>query len=947
MSHPSRASERRNRPWFPAAFLPLVLLAASTVPALGQTRKAHFVSTSVSQDDRGAAAATTAGLGAAAYHPSRVLVRFRDGAPVGFLPGSGPARAFPGNAHLFLVPNPPGLSVAQVVQRYRANPNVVNAEPDYVRRAVAIPTDPLWNQQWDMAKISAPTAWDSQTDSGDVYVVVIDTGIDFTHPDLQDNLDSADSRTCMNNSCTPGGADDFGHGTHCAGTIGAVANDGVGIAGLNWQVKLISCKFLGSNGSGYTSDAVLCFQHVKALKQVGLNVRVTSNSWGGDGFSQELKNAMADVEALGVVNVCAAGNSGRNADVSPMYPAGYDNRGIISVLASDQNDVGAGFTNYGLCNVDIAAPGVSTLSTVPLCTSPPAPPIAICDASGYKPLSGTSMATPHVSGVIAALAHQNPTLTAYEARDIVLDPGSFDALSEAKAQTTSTGGRLNFPKTLANPRLSSPIALNGFPTLTIGPDVFAPAGSPVNLTANASDPDNDPLRMSWAKSGNSTSQWLFGSMLNSLFPNASGSSVSFTAPSLARTAMASYDVSVADGRGGGAHGREYVTVSTAPSPGLPPSVTLAVTTTDPSTFPVTASVSFPATDPEGGPVLKDLWIGQRNGASGGCCYTSSTTSVQLDSAGVYRFSTTAIDQELNISTRPSTVVKLGGATGEPPIASANLDRSSGPVPLTVNIDMRASSDPDGTVQWYFMSCGDGGSTFGSSSPFGTCRYDTPGVYWLMLQVQDNSSNVDLVSAYVVATPVPGGPDTENPTVSIASPTSGAHVSGNVSITAGASDNLGVARVDFFLDSGTTPIGSATSAPYMITWDSGTTSPGSHSLSVTARDAAGNIGTSTTVPITVDATTLPQVSITSPTNGAAVQRKSTVSMTASVTPGSFAVSRVDFLANSGVVCSDATGPYSCNWQVPARGSTRSYPLQAKAYDANGSMVSSAIVTVTAR
>jgi subtilisin family serine protease len=833
------------------------------------------------------------------------------------------------------------------VRRYHANPNVLHAEPDYVQRAVAIPTDPLWNQQWDMAKISAPTAWDTQTNSSDVYAVVIDTGIDFTHPDLQGNLDTADSLTCMNNSCSPGGEDDYGHGTHCAGTIGAVANDGVGIAGLNWQVKLVSCKFLGSNGSGYTSDAVLCFQHVKALKQGGLNIRVTSNSWGGDGFSQELKNAMADVEALGVMNVCAAGNSGLNADVSPMYPAGYDNRGIISVLASDQNDVGAGFSNYGLFNVDIAAPGVATLSTVPLCTSSPAPPIAICDASGYKPLSGTSMATPHVSGVIAALAHQNPELTAYEARDIVLDPGSFDALSEAKAQSTSTGGRLNFPKTLANPRLSNPVVLNVFPTLTTGPDVFASAGSPVNLTASVFDPDDDPLRMSWARSGNTASQWLFGSMLNSLFPNASGNSVSFAAPSLARTAIASYNVSVADGRGGGARGSDSVTVSPAPSPGLPPSVTLTVTTTDPSTFPVTASVSFPATDPEGGPVLKDLWIGQRNGTSGACCYASSTTSVELGSAGVYRFSTTAIDRELNVSTRPSAVVRLGGATGDPPIASAHLDRSSGPVPLTVNIDMSTSTDPDGTIQWYYMSCGDGGSTFGSPSPFGTCLYDTPGVYWLMLQVQDNSGNIDLVSAYVVATPVPAGPDIENPMVSISSPTSGAHVSGNVSITASASDNVGVARVDFFLDSGTTPIGSATSAPYTITWDSGTTSPGSHSLSATARDAAGNIGTSAIVAITIDALTLPQVSITSPANGTTVLRKSTVSITASVTPGSYAVSRVDFLASSGVVCSDATGPYSCNWQVPAGGKAKSYQLQAKAYDANGSVVPSGIVTVTAR
>src|SRR5207244_8071957 len=157
-------------------------------------------------------------------------------------------------------------------------------------------------------------------------------------------------------------------------------------------------------GNGYISDAILCIQKATALRQQGFNIRLTSNSWGGGGFTQSLKDAMAQAETAGIVHVCAAGNSGQNADASPMYPAAYDNRGIISVLASDQNDAGAYFTNYGLASVDIAAPGVSTLSTVPTGSC------SLCDPSGYKLLSGTSMATPHVSGEPAARFDNNSAL---------------------------------------------------------------------------------------------------------------------------------------------------------------------------------------------------------------------------------------------------------------------------------------------------------------------------------------------------------------------------------------------------------------------------------------------------------------------------------------------------------------------------------------------------------
>ena len=160
----------------------LTLLAHFARPLGAQSPQAP--QTIVTVDAQGNLTATGTGDGTA-YHPARVLVHMRPGAAADFLPGSGPARAFPGDRDLYLVPNPPGLSTAQVLRRYGANPNVTYAEPDYLLQAVDVtPNDPLWSQQWDMVKIAAPAAWGTpQTDASDVVVVVIDTGVDYTHPD--------------------------------------------------------------------------------------------------------------------------------------------------------------------------------------------------------------------------------------------------------------------------------------------------------------------------------------------------------------------------------------------------------------------------------------------------------------------------------------------------------------------------------------------------------------------------------------------------------------------------------------------------------------------------------------------------------------------------------------------------------------------------------------------
>ena len=223
-------------------------------------------------------------------------------------------------------------------------------------------------------------------------------------------------------------------------------------------------------------------------------------------------------------------------------------------------------------------------------------------------------------------------------------------------------------------------------------------------------------------------------------------------------------------------------------------------------------------------------------------------------------------------------------------------------------------------------------------------------HWLLLQAQDNSGNVDAASAYVVATPVQGGGgggggDTTPPGVSITNPTSGASVSGSVSVTASASDASGVKQVSFYRDAAVF-LGAVSVSPYVVTWDSSTVAAGAHTLYAVATDNAGNAGTSASIGVTVSASTPPLVSVTSPTNASTVQRKSKVALQASAKATANPVSRVDFFVGSSVVCSAVVSPYSCSWQVPNKANT-SYQIHADAYDTTGQMGVSSNITITAK
>jgi subtilisin family serine protease len=348
---------------------------------------------------------------------------------------------------------PAGTNIRNVIQAYKQSPDVLYAEPNYIVHALNIPNDPNFPQLWGLqntgqlgglpgADIHATEAWGITTGSSNVVVAVIDTGMDYDHQDLAANAWSSPSSFSVSTNSTtvncPSGShgfnavaascdpmDDNGHGTHVSGTIGAVGNNGVGVTGVNWSVQILPCKFLDSSGSGTDDDAVTCLDFVKSVKDAGAHIVATSNSWGGGGFSQALSDAIQAQQEDGILFIAAAGNDSSDNDLDPFYPAGFFLPNVISVAATTRFDWLADFSNIGLHSVALGAPGQEILSTVP--------------GNSYFVLSGTSMATPHVSGVAALLAAQDPSRDWRAIKNLLLAGGdSIPALAQ-----TITGKRLN------------------------------------------------------------------------------------------------------------------------------------------------------------------------------------------------------------------------------------------------------------------------------------------------------------------------------------------------------------------------------------------------------------------------------------------------------------------------------------------------------------------------
>ncbi|MBA3712625.1 MAG: S8 family serine peptidase [Pyrinomonadaceae bacterium] len=324
---------------------------------------------------------------------------------------------------------------------------------EMIGRSGAAPNDPQFAEQWALnntgqrngkhkADIDALKAWGKTHGSDKVVVAVLDSGVDYTHPDLISNMwvrpdglapyvdaqlgeiDDLHGYNAAENNGDP--MDDNGHGTHCAGIVGAEGDNGEGIAGVNWKVEIMPLKFMSAGGFGTTKDAIEAINYVIARKKAGVNVRVISASWGSTQRSRALEDVIRKAGEEGVLFVAASGNSNANTDRVPHFPSSYNLPNVISIAAMNRNDELASFSNYGPKSVHLAAPGVEILSTW---------------LNGqYKEASGTSMATPVVSGVAALILSNENDLSVKELRERLLK--SVDKIDRLQDKTVS-GGRIN------------------------------------------------------------------------------------------------------------------------------------------------------------------------------------------------------------------------------------------------------------------------------------------------------------------------------------------------------------------------------------------------------------------------------------------------------------------------------------------------------------------------
>ena len=865
---------------------------------------------------------------------------------------------------------PRGQNLEAALAELRIDPDVLYAQPNYIRRTTStgVPNDPLWlsNSLWGMHKIKAPDVWANYgTGSSTIVIGSIDTGVNYSHSDLAANMWTNPGEVAGNgidddnngyvddvhgiNALTHSGnpMDDHGHGTHTAGTMAGVGNNGVGVVGVNWNARILACKFLSASGIGTDAGAIECFNYLTQQKQRGVNIRVSNSSWGATregGVPTALKAAIDAAGAAGILNICAAGNSGSNNVTAPYDPASLTSASIIAVAASSTDDSRAGFSNYGT-NVHLAAPGAWIVSTY---------------GFNYGELSGTSMAAPHVAGAAALVASLSPSSPPLAIKDLLIS--NVDVRPEWSG-LVSSGGRLNVLNAVQSlvgglPPESQTLLTTQVPDgefrdgggityelgLKLRSDV---AGQITALRYWKASLENGPhIGRVWTAAGQLLATVTFTN------ETAVGWQQQALATPIAIAAQADYVVTVSTGANGyyvsavlpgatfavivtnghlttsgvnagrygplgsaapnpseGNYFRDIVFVpDTGPADTTPPTVAITAPGSG-STVGGTVTLSATASDNIGVAGVQF----QVDGANVGSEIATAPYSVSWNSGAVTNgpHTVTAIARDGAGNTTPASIGVTVSNGGTPPPGQQTLLTTQVPDGefrdgggITYELGLKLRSDVAGqitalrywkaslengphigrvwtaagqllatvtftnetAVGWqqqalatpiaiaaqadyvvtvstgangYYVSAVLPGATFAVIVTNGhlTTSGVNAGRYGPLGSAAPNPSEGNYFRD-IVFVPDTGPADTTPPTVAITAPGSGSTVGGTVTLSATASDNIGVAGVQFQVDGANVGSEIAT-APYSVSWNSGAVTNGPHTVTAIARDGAGN------------------------------------------------------------------------------------------------------------
>jgi subtilisin family serine protease len=736
------------------------------------------------------------GDGAPAYDEHSVIVKFQDvttaaavGDAVAMVGGKFEDKNFDRRDDRFVHVAGGRLALLELEGKFTAkeamatlanHPAIEYVEPNWLHHTTEIPNDPSLGILWGLnntgqsggvagAHISALGAWDTTVGSHDVIVGVVDTGIDYTHPDLAPNafvnpgeiagnnvdddgngfIDDVHGMNAITGSGDP--MDDNDHGTHVSGTIGAVGNDGVGVVGVNWNVSIMGLKFLSGSGSGTTADAIECINYAVAMKNRGVNIRALNNSWGGGGFSQALEDAIRAADTAGILFVAAAGNSSSNNDTTPNFPSNYNVPNVLAVAATTRTDAMSSFSSFGLTTVDLGAPGTDILSTIP--------------GNAYATFSGTSMATPHVTGAAALVLSINDALTVPELKQILMDTGDPTA---AMAGRTVSGKRLNVEAALAeaNPVPSFKVEI---PTTATTVSQGQTATYAINVTSVLGFTGNVALNLTATPALNATTAFTPN-------PTPAGTPSSLTIATTTATATGNYTLTITGTSGGitksrtvsltvrpeGTVERSFVNSTPVSIPdNNPTGINSVLAVPDAiNIFEIAVAVNITHT------FIGDLVVELRSPA-GTTAVLHNRTGGSTDnlvatfrptnftgqsSAGnwtVHVRDVAAIDLgTLNTWTLTVVGTPAGGPINQPPTASFTSSTSN----LTASFT-DTSTDTDGSIASRSWNFGDGSS---SSAQNPTKTYAAAGTYTVTLTVTDDDGATGSVSQNVTVTAPPPG-----------------------------------------------------------------------------------------------------------------------------------------------------------------------------------------------